>query len=232
MRLTDGQVRIRDTLRSGELYVSTGLAAALEGTGPPACYLDFETANPAIPLYSGTRPYQTVPFQWSLHRVDEDLQVTHRAFLAEGADDPRRAFCESLLEVLPSDGTPVHVYSHFEATQLGGLINEFPDLAPGLTEIRDRLLDLLPVVRQHVYHPEFGCSFSIKAVAPALVPDLRWDDLGAISEGSAAAAVWPSLVCGKLGEAEAASLRTALRSYCERDTLALVEVHRALRELV
>ncbi len=86
-------------------------------------------------------------------------------------------------------------------------------------------------MRQHVYHPDFGCSFSIKAVAPALVPDLRWDDLGAISEGSAAAAAWPSLVRGILGAEVAASLREALLAYCERDTLALVGVHRALCEL-
>ncbi len=231
VRLTDGQVRIRDTLRSGELYVSPGLVTALEGSGPPACYLDFETANPAMPLYPGTRPYQTLPFQWSLHRVDDDHRVSHQAFLAEGADDPRRAFCEGLLEALPSDATPVHVYSHFEATRLSELINEFPDLAPGLNNIRERLLDLLPLVRQHVYHPDFGCSYSIKAVAPALVPDFRWDDLGAISEGSAAAAAWPSLVRGTLGAEEAASLCEALLAYCERDTLALVEVHRALCEL-
>ena len=78
----------------GELYVSPGLVTALAGSGPPACYLDFETANPAMPLYPGTRPYQTLPFQWSLHRVDDDHRVSHQAFLAEGADDPRRAFCE------------------------------------------------------------------------------------------------------------------------------------------
>jgi hypothetical protein len=231
VRLTEAQTRIRDALRSGEAHVSRGLAAALKGSGPPACYLDFETANPAIPLYPGTRPYQMVPFQWSLHRVDKDFRVTHQAFLAEGADDPRRSFCESLVEALPGDGMPVHVYSSFEANRLRELILAFPDLAPGLTDIRSRLFDSLPLVRQHVYHRDFGCSYSIKAVAPVLVSDFRWDDLSAISEGSAAAAAWPLLVRGTLGAAEAASLREALLAYCERDTLALVGVHRALLEL-
>ncbi len=229
--LTEKQARIRDTLRSGECYASPDLAAALEDSGPPACYLDFETANPAIPLYPGTRPYQMVPFQWSLHRADEGSPASHQAFLAEGAEDRRREFCESLIAALPNDETPVHVYSPFEASRLRELIDEFPDLAPGLSRIRDRLLDLLPLVRQHLYHPGFGYSYSIKTVAPALVPDFQWDDLGAISEGTAAAAAWPSLVAGSLGPADAASLRLALLAYCQRDTLALVALHRALREL-
>ena len=185
-----------------------------------------------IVLVAGDEEYRSEETMPMLAKIlSQRHRVTHQAFLAEGAKDPRRAFCESLLEALPSDGTPVHVYSHFEATRLKYLINEFPDLAPGLTDIRGRLLDLLPVVRQHVYHPDFACSYSIKAVAPALVPDFRWDDLGAISEGSAAAAVWPSLVRGTPGAAEVASLREALLAYCERDTLALVGLHRALREM-
>ena len=231
VRLNEQQTRIRDSLRSGQLYASPALSAALAGSGPPACYLDFETANPAIPLYPGTCPYQTVPFQWSLHRVDKDSVVRHQAFLAEGAEDPRRRFCESLLEALPSDETPVHVYSAFEATRLGELSSEFPDLAPGLSDLRDRLFDLLPLVRQHVYHPKFECSYSLKSVAPALVVGFQWDDVGAISDGGAAAGAWPSLVYGSHSETEAASLRESLLAYCQRDTLALVELHRALREM-
>ena len=125
----------------------------------------------------------------------------------------------------------MHVYSAFEATRLGELSNEFPDLAPSLSDLRNRLFDLLPLMREHVYHPNFGCSYSLKSVAPALVAGFQWDDVGAISDGSAAAGVWPSLVHGSHGKAEAASLRESLLAYCKRDTLALVEVHRALREM-
>ena len=229
--LTEQQARIRDVLQRGAAWISPDLEIALEGSGPPAYYLDFESAAPAIPLYPGTRPYQTVPFQWSLHHVDSELAVTHQAFLAEGAGDPRRKFCETLIAALPSDRKPVLVYSAFEATRIRDMMGEFPDLANDLSGIRDRLFDLLPVVRRHTYHPGFAFSYSIKFVAPALVAGFGWDDLDTVSEGSAAAAAWPSLVRKRLAPAEAAATRKALLSYCERDTLALLEVHKALRRL-
>ncbi len=223
--------RIRAALRSGGTRVEPGLAQALRDGGPPAHYLDFETANPAIPLYRGVHPYDVIPFQWSLHTVDASGELRHREFLAEGSDDPRREFAETLVAALAADDAPVLVYSPFESTQLRLLAEHFPDLAPPLRGIRDRLLDLLPVVRSHVYHPGFEFSFSIKTVAPALAPDLSWDDLGAIADGASAAGALAALASGQLLETERDGVRVALRAYCARDTLALVRVHRVLREL-
>jgi hypothetical protein len=222
--------RIRSALRSGQAQLAPGLGEALRAAGPPAHYLDFETTNPAIPLYPGTHPYETIPFQWSLHSDDGSADLRHRERLADGAQDPRREFAETLLAALEGDDAPVLVYSAFESTQLAQLESRFPDLAPALGRLRARLFDLLPVVRRHVYHPGFAFSFSIKSVAPALAPGLDWSDLDGIAEGSAASAAFASLAAGRVPAREQARLRDALRSYCARDTLALARVHGALRE--
>jgi len=222
------QRNMRAAFCSSEDFVASGLAEALQGTGPPAWYLDFETANPALPLYRGTRPFQNVPFQWSLHREDAD-GLRHRQFLAAGAADPRRDFAESLLEALGGGSDPILVYSPFESRVLENLAAIFPALAGPLQAIRERLVDLLPIVRNCVYHVDFAGSFSIKSVAPALAPGFDYGDLDGVAEGGAAAAAFRELASGALSPADEASLRGQLEAYCEHDTLALVHVHRALR---
>ena len=224
-------LRIREALRAGQQRVEPELGDALRAAGPPAHYLDFETTSPAIPLYPGTRPYEAIPFQWSLHSDAGNASLRHREFLADGASDPRHEFAETLITALSGDDAPVLVYSSYEGTQLGRLADLYPDLAPTLRRIRDRLFDLLPVIRSHLYHPDFDFSFSIKNVAPALAPGLDWNDLDTIAEGASASAAFAALAAGLTPAAERDHLRAALRAYCARDTLALARVHAALREM-
>jgi hypothetical protein len=223
------QARIREVLRSGRTFISPELDAALAGFGPPADYLDFETMNPAIPLYAGTRPYERIPFQWSLHRVDAQGGRTHWEFLADGRTDPRRAFVTSLLKEVGGGTTPVLVYSSFEASVLAELAAALPDLAAELESLRTRLGDLYAAVARHVYHPAFGFSFSLKSVAPALVPGFGYDDLKGIADGGQASAAFRRIAAGECDSEEEARIRRQLLAYCQRDTLALVELHRALR---
>jgi len=230
--LSGKQERVRSVLREGRAFVSTGLAAALAPAGPPACYLDFETMGPPIPLYPGTRPYQRIPFQWSLHRLDPAGVLEHQEFLASGRIDPRREFVATLLDALSDRPEPILVYSRFEADVLGGLAGAVPERAAALAGLRARLVDLLRVVQGHVYHPAFGGSFSLKAVAPALVPGFGYSDLEGVAGGDEAAGAFAAIAQGEMSEAEEARVRSALRVYCERDTLALVELHKALRERV
>ena len=226
------QRHVRELLRGGAKFVHHGLADALNGSGPPADYLDFEIASPAVPLYGGTSPFQGIPFQWSLHRVDSDGALQHREFLAAGERDPRRAFAESLLDATGGRHEPILVYSAFESRVLENLANDFDDLHDALLAIRGRLFDLLPVVRNCTYHVDFGGSFSIKSVAPALSPGFSYTDLPGIAEGGAAASAFQRIAAGSLPEDEIAKLREELLAYCRTDTLALVHVHRALRERV
>lgn len=231
-RLTLRQVIIRDAMATGQPFVAPDLARLLRRFGPPALYLDFEAMMPAIPLYEGTRPYQALPFQWSLHEMDANGAVRHKEYLASGANDPRREFAETLIEELGDANLPIIVYSAYEQTTLKALARQFLDLAPQLDAIIGRLADLLPIVRGAVYHPDFQFSNSIKQVAPALCPGFGYDDLEDIADGSAAAATFARIASGSVSDtAEVDRLREAFLAYCKRDTLAMVEVHRALLSL-
>jgi hypothetical protein len=230
--LTARQIVIRDAVATGRPFVAPDLARLLRTCGPPACYLDFEAMMPPIPLYEGTRPYQAIPFQWSLHTLAADGALQHREFLADGHGDPRRAFAETLIEALSGAVFPIVVYSHYEQTQLRALAKEFPDLRGSLTAIIDRLKDLLPIVCAAVYLPAAGFSNSIKSVGPALCPGFTYDNLEAIADGMAASAAFLQLASGLLTDPEEIDrLRVALRLYCHHDTLAMVEVHHALMRL-
>jgi len=230
--LTARQSVIRDAIATGRAVVAPDLARLLRVYGPPACYLDFEAMMPPIPLYAGTRPYQTIPFQWSLHTLSGDGALHHRAFLADGDGDPRRAFAETLIEALSGTDVPVIVYSAYEQTRLKELAAAFPDLRDPLAAVIARLKDLLPVVRGAVYVPAAGFSNSIKSVGPALCTGFTYDDLDEIVDGMAAAAAFLQLASGSLTDvAEIDRLRVALLRYCHHDTLAMVELHRALMRL-
>ncbi len=231
VQLTELQARARDAVRSGEVGVAPGLAEALGAAGPPAFYLDFETLNAAIPLWPGTRPYDQIPFQWSLHHVDAQGALSHREFLAAGRGDPRRELAEALLEALGNDGPPVLVYSAFESGVLRALADALPDRAAPLESVRARLVDLLPIVRAHVYHRDFGRSFSLKSVAPALVPGFGYADLDGVAVGGEASAAFAKIAAGLVERGGEQRLRAQLLAYCQRDTLALVEVHRSLISL-
>ena len=224
------QAVIRDAFATGRPYIAADLPRLLHRFAPPACYLDFEAMMPPIPLYAGTRPFQTLPFQWSLHHTGAAGTLTHQAFLAPHDADPRRAFAETLIAALAALPGPVIVYSPFEQTQLRQLAAHFPDLAAPLGAIIARLADLLPVVRGAVYFPAFGFSNSIKAVAPALSSGFSYDDLTGIADGAAASAAFAGMASGSITDPAAiAAQRRALLAYCERDTLAMVVVHRALQ---
>jgi hypothetical protein len=224
------QDRARRAWRTCSLQVEPDLVAALAVAGPPADYVDFETALPAIPLYAGTRPYQHVPFQWSLHRLEAAGRVTHAEFLADARSDPRPAFADALLAALRESNGPVLVWSSFESDRLAELADTLPARAAEIAAVRARLVDLLPVVRAHVYHPAFMGSFSIKRVAPVLSPGVGYDDLEGVADGTAAATALARLARGMVESAdEQAALRRALLAYCKRDTLALLEVHAELR---
>ena len=230
--LTGRQAVIREAIATGQPFVAPDLKRLLRNFGPPACYLDFEAMMPPIPLYEGTRPYQTIPFQWSLHVLAGDGALHHREFLADGDGDPRRPFAETLIAALSGSDAPIIVYSAYEQTRLKELAASFPDLRHALTAIIARLVDLLPIVRNGTYFPEAGFSNSIKSVGPALCPDFTYEDLEDIADGATAAAAFLPFASGQLTLPEEVDrLRASLRVYCQRDTLAMVEVHRALMRL-
>ena len=221
------QRRARDCVATGQSFVGPYLATRLAEIKPPISFLDFEALNSVIPIYVATRPFQTIPFQWSLHVRESEGSLRHSAFLASGLDDPREGLIVSLLEAIPSQGTIV-AYSNYERVVLRGLAQAFPQYEGPLLALCDRIIDLYRLVRSNYYHPDLHGSFSIKAVLPALAPDLTYDDL-AIPDGRAAAAAYARSIASDTPHSESVSIREALLDYCARDTEAMVRVYDALQ---
>ena len=220
--------RVRESVASGQPYVGANLGSRLLDIKFPAGFLDFEAFSPAVPVYVGTRPYQAMPFQWSLHILGSTGDLIHREFLDDGSGDPRERFITSLLNAVPPTGSLV-AYSSYESTRMRALAREFPEYEEPLLLLCERVVDLMSIVRAEYYHPGFRGSFSIKSVLPALVPELAYDDLE-ISEGNAAAASYEQLVANDVPDHMIAGAKEALLNYCKRDTEAVVRVYESLME--
>ena len=212
----------------GEAVVSHNLGAQLAEITYPAGFLDFETFMPALPVYAGTRPYQTIPFQWSLHIQEADGHLTHREFLNGDAEDPRERLILSLLDAIPPQGSIV-VYSPYEQRILTELGRDYPRYESELACLRDRLFDLLPMIRSSYHNPALPNN-SLKSVVPVLVPGWGYSDLE-IQEGSAASAFYAGIITGNITGKERTRIRKALLAYCRMDTEALVRILTALRAL-
>ena len=196
--LTEIQRRAATCVQTGEPWYSPELRQVLGGLTYPLYFMDFETVNRAIPPFAGMRPYDHLPFQFSVHvQQQPGAEPEHDEFLATDASDPRREFITSLCDALGESGSIV-VYSSFESQRLSELAAWLPKYAERINAIQARLFDLLPVVREHVYHPAFAGSYSIKSVLPALVPEMTYDGME-VANGQDAGLAWESLVRSGLG---------------------------------
>jgi predicted RecB family nuclease len=226
--LNERQRRAATCVQTGKPWFSPELAEQLGGLKYPLHFMDFETVNPAIPRFAGMRPYDQLPFQWSVHLQREPgAEPQHFEFLAKDATDPQREFIASLCSALGKSGSIV-VYSAFESQRLSELAAWLPEFAGRIKKIQRRLWDLLPVVRNHVYHPRFAGSFSIKKVLPALVPGMTYEGME-VADGTDAGLAWESLIRGGMDQSERERTRKALLEYCGLDTLALVKLLDKLR---
>lgn len=223
-KLTAVQRKVKDNVE----WVSSKLGYSLKSIVYPVHHLDFETVMLAVPRYPGTRPYQALPVQWSNHIEQEDGDLRHEEFLHVDASDPRQVLAEALMASLGNSGS-VCVYSPYERSIIEQLADMLPSYRQALMAIVKRLWDLHPIVRDHYYHPRFAGSYSLKEVLPALVPSLGYDDLG-IKEGAQAASAYYRMVFIETDWIERAKIQESLLAYCKRDTLAMVELRRALKE--
>jgi predicted RecB family nuclease len=213
------------SVRENRVVIEPGLPAALRELTPPVAYLDFETVAPPVPVWEGCGPYDAVPVQMSCHVVQRDGAIVHHAYLADTGGDPRLAMADAVVAACASARTVVAYNAPFEARCIMKLGDAVRPRARQLLEVRDRLVDLLPIVADHVYHPAFHGSFSIKSVLPALVPGLGYDDL-AVADGGTASALLEALLLepAAIAPNQRAAIRERLLAYCERDTLAMVKL--------
>jgi len=219
----------QEAIVSGRPHVDApALRRWLAGLSYPLHHLDFETINPGIPLFDGTRPFQRIPFQFSLHMQESPgTPARHLEFLETEARDPRPALIEALAAIGPK-GSLLAYNMGFERGVLEELARDFPPRAAFLRDLAARLRDLLVPFRDFsLYHPAQMGSCSIKQVLPAFTP-LRYDELD-IHDGEQAFREYLRVVHGEASPDERRRVLDDLRRYCGLDTLAMVELLEVVR---
>lgn len=198
----------------------------------PLYFLDFETFNPAVPPFNGIRPYQKIPFQYSLHyQKKKGGKVYHKEFLAKEGTDPRKALAQGLVESIPENSCVLAYNAGFEKGVIRELAEVFPKMKKRLMAIHDSIEDLIIPFRSKAYYKkEMNGSASLKYVLPALIPELSYDEIE-ISDGGQASSTYATLHLVE-DKKERSKIRKDLIEYCKLDTLAMVKILEKLVELI
>ena len=216
--------QVEATLNQQDSINPDGIKEFLDTLWYPLCHLDFETFDTPIPPFDGTRPYQKIPFQYSLHVQERaGAEPVHTEYLVEPGNDPRRELSERLLAEIPEDVCVLTYNQAFEKGVLRNLAELFPDLADALLARVENVRDLMvPFRKRDLYRWQMRGSYSIKAVLPALVPDLSYEGMD-VADGMAAMRAYHEM-CALDDPVALAELRWGLLEYCRLDTLAMVRI--------
>ena len=225
--------RMIDVHRSGERYLDpAGIKKAMAEWKFPLVFLDFETINPAIPRYDGTGPFQQVPFQFSVHTWETpESDLEHLEYLHEDSSDPRPALIPALLAACEGTGSIVSYYAKFESERITEMAEVFPEYRRALLALLPRMVDPLPIVREFVYDKAFGGSFSLKAVAPALLGAQASYEGLAVGDGTAAQRAFEELISEDTDPERKEEISGAMLEYCGKDTLVMVDLVKWLLEV-
>lgn len=223
--LNERQLRVKThTLAASTYFDAVNAAADLAGHKLPAYFIDFETIQFAVPIWKGTRPYQQIPFQFSMHRLSRTGKLEHESFLDLSGKDPSKAFAEKLIAACGERG-PVFVYNAgFETARIKELGERFPRLKQSLLAINARVVDLLRIAEQRYYHPSQQGSWSIKKVLPAVASDLRYDALEGVQDGGMAMNAFLEAIALGTTNARKSQIEQQLLEYCGLDTYAMVRI--------
>ena len=194
----------------------------------PLHFFDFETYASAVPIVDGVSPHKHFPVQYSLHILEADGTLIHCEFLEREARLPERLVARMEADFGPQ-GSVVSWHASFEKTQIREMRKWFPDKAAFLEDVNDRMVDLEDLFKTAYVDARFDGSTSIKKVLPVVCPDLNYKDLE-VHDGSLAMEAWERLIGAEAEEAD--RIARSLLIYCERDTFAMVGIHRFLAELL
>lgn len=215
--------------KKSEIYVDVkNLKDFLNNLFYPLCFLDFETFMPAVPVFEHTKPYQHIPFQYSLHiKQTYNSTIEHKEFLAQAGADPRKDFLMNLLNDTKGRGDILVFNAMFEKSVLNALKADFPQFSVEIDERLSRIKDLMiPFQKRWYYNPAMKGSYSIKNVLPALAPGLHYDEL-TIGSGTVAMVAFEQLQT-ETDLLKIMELREGLLKYCEMDTFGMVKIHEVL----
>lgn len=223
----------KDCVISGQPYIDTdGIKDFLRTLQYPMYYLDFETFNPAIPMFDDTRPFQNIPFQFSLHTVTSERAKPKRfSFLANGRADPRPSLLSELIKMLGDKGSIVAYNASFEKDVLGQLGEAFPKHKGWVEGILDRVVDLLIPFRSFLYyHPAQKGSASLKNVLPSLTGK-SYEGMS-IDNGEDASLAFQQITYGDVSDEVRNQVREDLEEYCCQDTEGMILIMDKLKGIV
>lgn len=224
--------QVESTLNQRDHLDEKGVKKFLDALWYPLCFLDFETVNPAVPPFDGFRPYEKLPFQYSLHIQDSaDSGLRHFEYLAEPGIDPRNEMLDTLLERIPEDACIIAWNQSFEISVMRALGKQFPEQRERIERMIANFRDLMqPFKSRDIYLWEAKGSYSIKPILPLLVPELSYKNLdGVANGGDAMDAYYKMNSTDDLGEL--ATIRAQLLEYCKLDTEAMVRILEKVRAL-
>lgn len=224
--LNDGQRLYLEVEKSGKPVIDNpALEEFVKSLEYPLYHIDFETIMLGIPLYDGTRPYQQLPFQISLHiQATPGSEPRHLEYLGDAKTDPRPELVRFMLGNIGPKGSLLAYNAAFEATRIKEMSGDFPTHKDALLSLTERLKDLMKPFKDRAYvHPKFQGQYSIKKVLPALIPDMTYEGLP-IANGGDAQGAYFNMLSGKLSPAEMEKTRKDLKIYCGQDTLAMVKI--------
>jgi hypothetical protein len=233
LELSPGQRRQIAAQEEGRDFIDRErIAEFLKGIKYPVYFLDFETYQQAVPRFENLRPYEQIPFQFSLHIVRKPgAEAEHIEFLAEAGEDPRYKLAARLVNVMGDSGTILAYNQSFEKGVIARLAEHFEDLSPSLAAMLPRFMDLMVPFEKGMYYTRaMNGRHSIKAVLPALVPELSYKAL-TIGHGGEAMNAYATLHLEKNPKA-AERVRENLLEYCQLDTLAMVRIWEKLKATV
>ena len=231
--LSDNQrFQVETELSGEEIIEQEQIKNFLNDLHYPLYFLDFETFMQAVPQWDGLRPYQNVPFQYSIHCIErEGADPSHSEFLAEENSDPRRSLADKLVGDIPK-GVCVLAYNYsFEKGVVRDLAEQFPDCSDHLMDIHDNLLDLMvPFQKKYYYKKEMKGRYSIKAVLPALISDSPYSKME-INEGMKASNNYKNLSSIQDSN-EREKIKKGLKIYCKQDTQSMVDILGCLKAVI
>jgi hypothetical protein len=231
--MTANQSKAVENYKNKTTYIDKeNIKAFCDDLTYPIYHLDFETFQQATPEYKGLKPFEQIPFQYSLHIEYENGSLVHKEFLAQDGIDPREQIAKRLIEDIPSDVTVLAYNMSFEKGVIKRLANTYPQYSEHLLSINENMKDLMiPFQKKWYITPSMQGSYSIKYVLPALIPELEkaYKELDGVQNGSQAMNAFARL--GKLENQEKQKMRTSLLEYCKLDTLAMVKILEKLRKV-
>ena len=218
------------SVRQNKLVINQAeLLADISKWKMPLNFFDFETLASAVPVLDGQRPYEQVVVQFSNHIYEGNSdELTHQEYLHQDLSNPNLSAIESMLSVLESNqGSVVSYNMSFEKSRILELAKKYPQYRKRLVLLTERFVDLMDIVKDYVYHPNFMGSYSLKVVSPTLLHMWGSYSDSMIKSGSEIAQYFEEMVkTSDLARKE--EIAKSLKRYCCYDTLNLFLLFRYL----